>query len=68
MEAYPDLFHPLADHPGVARASPECGEGWRDLLERACARIQAAIQADEGSLKCIAPARAALRGAMEVKT
>lgn len=39
VEAYPDLFHPLADHPGVAQASPKCGEGWRDLLDRACARI-----------------------------
>jgi hypothetical protein len=51
VEAYPDLFHPLADHPGVAEASPECGEGWRDLLERCCARIRAAVQADGGSFK-----------------
>jgi hypothetical protein len=51
VEAYPDLFHPLADHPGVAQASPECGEGWRDLLERACARIRVAVQADGGSFK-----------------
>jgi hypothetical protein len=51
IEAYPDIFHPLPDNPGVAQASPECGEGWRDLLERACARIQAAVQADAGSFK-----------------
>jgi hypothetical protein len=51
VEAYADLFHPLAEHPGVAQASPECGEGWRDLLEGACARIQAAVQADHGSFK-----------------
>jgi hypothetical protein len=37
--------------PGAAQATPECGEGWRDLLERGCARIRAAVQADGGSLK-----------------
>jgi len=51
IEAYPDLFHPLPDNPGVAEASPECGEGWLDLLQRACARIRAAVQADGGSFK-----------------
>jgi hypothetical protein len=51
IEAYPDIFHPLPDNPGVAQASPECGEGWRDLLERACARIRAVVQADDGSFK-----------------
>jgi hypothetical protein len=51
VKAYPDLFHPLPDSPGVAQASPECGAGWRNLLERACARIRAAVQADGGSFK-----------------
>jgi hypothetical protein len=51
IEAYPDLFHPLPDNPAVAEASPECGAGWRDLLERACARIRAAVQADGGTFK-----------------
>ena len=51
IEAYPDLFHPLPDNPGVAQASPECGAGWQDLLERACARIRAAVQADGGTFK-----------------
>ena len=51
IEAHPDLFHPLPDNPGVAQASPACGAGWWDLLERACARIRAAIQADGGTLK-----------------
>jgi hypothetical protein len=51
IAAYPDLFHPPADHPGVAQASPEHGEGWRDLLERACVRIRAAVHADGGSFK-----------------
>jgi hypothetical protein len=47
VEAYPDLFHPPADHPGAAQGSPECG--WRDLLERACTRIRAAVQEDGGT-------------------
>jgi hypothetical protein len=51
IEAYPDIFHPLPDHPGVAQASPECGAGWRALLEHACARIRAAVQADGGSFR-----------------
>ena len=49
VEAYPELFHPLPDHPGVAQGSPSCGDGWRDLLERACARIWTAVQADGGT-------------------
>jgi hypothetical protein len=51
IEAYPDLFHPLPNNPGVAEASPECGAGWQDLLERACARIRAAVRADGGTFK-----------------
>jgi hypothetical protein len=51
IDAYPDLFHPLPNNPGVAEASPECGAGWQDLMERACARIRAAVQADGGTFK-----------------
>jgi hypothetical protein len=37
MEAHPSLF-------GVAsQGYPACGDGWRDLLERACVRIEAAL-------------------------
>jgi hypothetical protein len=49
VEAHPDLFHPPAGDPRAAQGSPECGEGWRDLLGRAFARIRAAVQADGGS-------------------
>ena len=47
--AYPDLFHPAGDPP--VQAFPDVGGGWRDLLERACARIPVAIQADGGTFK-----------------
>ncbi len=48
VEAYPDLFHPVGDPPS-AQGWPSVGNGWRDLLQRACARIRAAIQADDGT-------------------
>lgn len=51
IEAYPDLFHPLPGNPPAAQGWPEVGDGWCDLLQRACARIRAAVQADVGSFK-----------------
>jgi hypothetical protein len=51
IEAYPDLFHPLPTDPRVTEASPKCGSGWRELLERTCARIRAALQANGGTFK-----------------
>jgi hypothetical protein len=51
VEVYPDLFQPPADFPGAAQGSPECDEGWRDLLDRLCVRIRAAVQADGGPFK-----------------
>jgi hypothetical protein len=51
IEAYPDLFRPPAGCPEGAEGSPECGEGWRDLLDRACIRIRAALQAHGGSFR-----------------
>jgi hypothetical protein len=50
IEAYPDLFHPAGDPP-AAEGWPGCGDGWRDLLERACVRIRTAVQADHGTFK-----------------
>jgi hypothetical protein len=43
VEAYPDLFWPPAGVPEGAQGCPECGEGWADLLDRACQRIRAAL-------------------------
>jgi hypothetical protein len=37
MEAHPRVFGDFS------QGYPECGEGWRDLLERACVRIEAAL-------------------------
>ncbi|WP_426532969.1 hypothetical protein [Bradyrhizobium sp. McL0615] len=48
---YPDLFHPPADQPGTAAAYPECGQGWLDVLDRACIRIRAAVEADGAPFK-----------------
>jgi hypothetical protein len=48
--AYPDLFHPARDPP-AAQGWPEVGDGWRDLLQRACVRIRAAVQADGGTFQ-----------------
>jgi hypothetical protein len=42
MEAHPRLF-PIPRGTSGAEAFPECGEGWRDLLERACVRIESAL-------------------------
>jgi hypothetical protein len=43
MEAHPRLFGVPAAGPEAAQGYPECGEGWRDLLDRACVRIEAAL-------------------------
>jgi hypothetical protein len=50
VEAYPDLFHPSGDPPS-AQGWPCVGDGWCDLLQRACARIRAVVQTDGGSFK-----------------
>jgi hypothetical protein len=45
---YADLFHPVGDPPS-AQGWPCVGDGWRDLLERACGRIRAAARPDGGT-------------------
>jgi hypothetical protein len=47
MEAHPNLFPPQTSHSGSACGYPSCGDGWRDLLERLCARLEAALRDDE---------------------
>lgn len=51
IEAHSGLFQPPANFPGAAQGSPECSEGWRDLLDRMCVRIRTAVQADGGAFK-----------------
>jgi hypothetical protein len=48
VASFADLFHPVGDPP-AARAWPEVGEGWLDLLQRACVRIRTAVRADGGT-------------------
>lgn len=48
VESFSDLFHPEGDPPGAA-GWPFVEDGWRDLLQRACVRIRAAVRADGGS-------------------
>jgi Calcineurin-like phosphoesterase len=43
IEAHLRLFHPPAGAPEAAEGYPNCEEGWRDLLERACDRIEVAL-------------------------
>lgn len=47
IEAHPDLFHPPAGHPEQASGYPWSNEGWHDLLERMCVRIEAALRPGE---------------------
>jgi hypothetical protein len=43
IEAHMRLFHPPKGHLEGVQGYPECNEGWRDLLERACSRIEASL-------------------------
>jgi hypothetical protein len=50
VESYADVFHPVGD-PLAAPGWPAVDDGWRDLLERACARILAAVRLGGGTLR-----------------
>jgi hypothetical protein len=50
VTTYADLFHPVGDSPS-AQGWPCVGDGWRDLLERACARIRTAVRTHGGSFR-----------------
>jgi hypothetical protein len=43
INAHRDLFRPPAKAPVAAQGYPDCGQGWHDLLDRACLRIAAAL-------------------------
>jgi len=50
VESYADLFHPVRD-PLSAPGWPAVGDGWEDLLQRACRRIRAAVSDDDGMFR-----------------
>ena len=52
MAAHPGLFLGPSGKPDTAQGYPNCNEGWRDLLERCCARIEAAL-AEGGVLRVL---------------
>jgi hypothetical protein len=47
MRAHPRLFEIMADEPDRSFGSPLCEEGWRDVLQRPCSRIEAALRDGE---------------------
>jgi hypothetical protein len=47
IEAHPRLFVPLAGNLDRATGYPTCEEGWRDLLERMCDRMETALREEE---------------------
>lgn len=51
IETHSDLFRPPAGVPEGAEGLPECGPGWRDLIDRCCVRIRTAIEADGGTFR-----------------
>ncbi|OSI65183.1 hypothetical protein BSZ21_21950 [Bradyrhizobium canariense] len=50
VESYADIFHPPGD-PLAARGWPAVGDGWEDLLKRACRRMRAAVGDDGGPFR-----------------
>jgi len=47
MRAHPRLFEIMTDEPHLSFGYPLCEEGWQDLLERLCVRIEVALRDNE---------------------
>jgi hypothetical protein len=47
MKAHPRLFGVMADEPELSLGYPSVRDGWRDLVERLCVRIESALQDGE---------------------
>lgn len=47
MLSHPRLFHVFTDQPHLSFGYPLCDDGWRDILERLCGRIEVALQENE---------------------
>jgi hypothetical protein len=52
MRAHPRLFDVMADESDLSFGYPDCGDGWRDVLERLCVRIEVVLQEGE-TVKCV---------------
>lgn len=52
IKAHPGLFGFRSGTPGVAIGYPDCGDGWRELLERTFVKIEAAL-AGGGTLRVL---------------
>jgi hypothetical protein len=53
IEAHPTLFRPPGGDPAAAQGYPACEDGWRDLLERVCMRIEAVLVESGGSCRVL---------------
>lgn len=47
MQAHQRLFDLIPEEPESSRGYPLCDAGWRDILERLCARVETALQGGE---------------------
>ncbi|MBR0707992.1 hypothetical protein [Bradyrhizobium liaoningense] len=47
MLSHPRLFEVMAEEPELSFGCPACQEGWRDVLERMCCRIEDALRRNE---------------------
>ncbi len=47
VQAHPRLFDFMQDEPKDTFGYPLCSEGWRDVLERLCGRIEEALRENE---------------------
>lgn len=52
IRAHHGLFHPPAGAPEAAQGDPDCGDGWRDLLEHTLLKTEAAL-ADGGTFTAL---------------
>jgi hypothetical protein len=47
MVSHPRLFEVMSEEPHLSFGYPNCEEGWREILETLCIRIETALQEDE---------------------
>jgi hypothetical protein len=48
MLSHPRLFCVMEEEPHLSFGYPLCEEGWREILETLCSRIETALREDEG--------------------